>query len=334
MPWDWVEKGTRRLQELSGEYKQHHALIERLLAIEPAAAQIELSRVWEAMDARARAGLKMTLAGLTLSRQAAGSGDATRARIERLKALQAAIEHASQDAARPDTPFTEASITSGAARLATRLGNVAERARPKAEQLVESARKGIEKHGPAVEAAVKSAMDDLLKPDRVSAPPPIREQPSASPAPPTGAAGIGGEWSGTLHQAVSGATLGCTLHVAPSGRPMWAYHDTSGFQRVELTHVGQRIQYVPPERGVVTVVVQSVTASSGETGYVLDYSYEGSSNGYLTQRYQRLTLAGRVRGGQLDVIYSEAGVSAFGDKTGLTASDSGAEYRGTLVRRQ
>ncbi len=66
MAWDWIEKGAKRLQELGGEYKQHHTLIERLLLIDSAAAQDELMRAWGAMDDRARAGVKMTLAGLTL----------------------------------------------------------------------------------------------------------------------------------------------------------------------------------------------------------------------------------------------------------------------------
>ena len=63
MAWDWIEKGARRLQELGGEYKQHHALVERLVALEPAAAKEEITRAWLAMDDRARAGVKMSLAG-------------------------------------------------------------------------------------------------------------------------------------------------------------------------------------------------------------------------------------------------------------------------------
>ena len=114
---------------------------------------------------------------------------------------------------------------------------------------------------------------------------------------------------------------------------MWVYHDTSGRHEKELTHEGQRIQYVPPGGGVATVTVLSVTGSATETGYVVDYSFEGSSNGYLTQKYQRLVLTGRLRGSQLDVGYSEAGISSFGDKTGLTASEGATEYRGSLSRQ-
>ena len=108
---------------------------------------------------------------------------------------------------------------------------------------------------------------------------------------------------------------------------MWAFHDTSGFHQKELTHTGQRLQFVPPGGGVTTVTVQSVTGSAIETGYVIDYSFEGSSNGYLTQKYQRLVLIGRLRGSHLDVTYSEAGLSSFGDKTGLTATEGAAEYQ-------
>ena len=82
----------------------------------------------------------------------------------------------------------------------------------------------------------------------------------------------------------------------------------------------------------MTVTVQSVTGSPVETGYVVDYSFEGTSNGYLTQKYQRLVLAGRLHGTQLDVTYAEAGTSAFGDKTGLAATEGATEYRGVLSK--
>ena len=83
----------------------------------------------------------------------------------------------------------------------------------------------------------------------------------------------------------------------------------------------------------MTVKVVSVTGSSTETGYVVDYSFERSSNGYLTQRYQRYVMAGRLRGAQLDVTYSEAGISSFGDKTGISAGGEAKEYSGSLIKQ-
>jgi len=352
MAWDWVEKGARRLQELGGEYKQHHTLVERLVALEPAAAQEEMTRAWQAMDERARAGVRMTLAGLTLSQQAAPSSAEAKRRLERLKALHALVDQANPSApAGARTGSTEAAFTAGAARVTNTLADVAERARPKAGQFIESARKGIKQHGPAVEAAVKSVITELLKADaqpkaaasnpETAAPPrdPVVPPPIPEDPPPRAAAASGaqrtvhGQWSGTLRHLAGDDTLGCDLRVAPSGRPVWVYGDTSGPHETELTHEGQRIQYVPPGGGVATVTVLSVTGSATETGYVVDYSFEGSSNGYLTQKYQRLVLTGRLRGSQLDVSYSEAGISSFGDKTGLTATEGATEYRGSLSRQ-
>ena len=134
--------------------------------VEPAAAQEEMTRAWQAMDDRARAGVKMTLAGLTLSQQAAPSSAEAKRRLERLKALHALVDQANQGApAGARAASTEAAFTAGAARVTNTLADVAERAKPRAGQLIESARKGIEQHGPAVEAAVKSVITELLKAD-------------------------------------------------------------------------------------------------------------------------------------------------------------------------
>jgi hypothetical protein len=345
MAWDWFEKGAKRLHEIGDEYRQHNALVERLLTLDPVAAQLEVSQLWPTLDDRGRAALKMTLAGLTLSHQAAAASADAAQRTERLKALHAALEQAARAPRASANASAEATVTAGAARVTQKLADVAGRARPKAEGLVESARKGIEKHAPGVEAAVKSVVNELLYAPKPGAPP--QGAPTTPPPPPppsearaasppgaaTGHTTISGYWVGTLLGADSADTLGCNLHVAPSGRPVWAYNDTDGFQQRELTHEGQTIEYVPPERGVIRVRVHSVTGSATETGYVIDYSFERSSNGYLTQRYQRIVLAGRLRGAQLDVTYTEAGISSFGDKTGLAAGGDTTEYSGSLTKQ-
>jgi hypothetical protein len=343
MVWDWLDKGAKRLQELGDQYKQHHALLERLIALDPVAAQLEVSRLWPSMDDRARAAMRMTLAGLTLSHQTAAAGAEAAQRAERLKALHAAIDQAAR-ATPAAAASTEATVTTSAARVTQTLAGVAERARPKAEELIESARKGIEKHAPAVEAAAKSVFDELrkMRVPGTAAPPPAEDEaaaeaasePAGEPDTSSGATtSIAGHWIGTLRRPGTTETLGCDLHLAASGRPVWSYHDSNGFHQTELTHEGQRIQYMPPERGVITVTVQSVTGSPRETGYVVDYSFERSSNGYLTQRYQRYVLIGRLRGSQLDVTYSEAGISSFGDNTGIAADESATEYRGALTKQ-
>ena len=338
MAWEWLEKGAKRLQGIGDEYKRHRALVERLLTVDPVTAQLEVSRLWPTLDESARAGLKMTLAGLTFSHQTAPASAEAAQRTERLKALHLALEQAARGTPAAGAASTEATFTAGAARVTQKLADVAGHARPKAEDLLESARKGIEKHAPVVGAAVKTVLDDLFKAPKGAAgaaPPPPDSHDDAPPTASahTGAATIAGYWVGTLRGASKTDTLGCNLHVAPSGRPLWTYHDTDGPHQRELTHEGQVIEYVPPERGVVRVRVQSVTGSASETGYVIDYSFERSSNGYLTQRYQRIVLTGRLRGGQLDVSYSEAGVSSFGDNTGLAAGGDATEYHGSLTKQ-
>ena len=127
---------------------------------------------------------------------------------------------------------------------------------------------------------MKSAINELLKvqvpggaarPGAARAdaatPPPNTARP-ASDSPSTGGSStsIAGHWVGTLRKTGSTDTLGCDLHVASSGRPLWTYYDTNGFRQTELTQEGQKIEYVPPERGVMRVIVQSVTGSPNESG--------------------------------------------------------------------
>ena len=242
MAWDWLEKGAKRLQDIGGEYKQHHALVEHLLTLDTVAAQLEVSQLWPTLGERSRSALKMTLAGLTLSHQAAAASAEAAQRTERLKALHAALEQAARGTPAGGAASTEATFTAGAARVTHTLAGVAGRARPKAEELFDSARKGIEKHAPAVEAAVKTVLDDLLKAPKSTAgaappPPESHDEPPPEASVNTGSTTIGGYWVGTLRGASKTDTRGCNLHVAPSGRPIWVYHDTDGPRQIGRAHV-------------------------------------------------------------------------------------------------
>ena len=93
---------------------------------------------------------------------AVAAGGAVERRVEAAAGAAESALHAGRSDYTPDSPpagvpaSTEARFASGAARVTNKLADVAERARPKAGQLIDSARKGIQKPGPAVEAAVKS----------------------------------------------------------------------------------------------------------------------------------------------------------------------------------
>jgi hypothetical protein len=100
---------------------------------------------------------------------------------------------------------------------------------------------------------------------------------SASPRP--GATSIAGMWNGTCATARTRSAATSTWLRAAGAlglRTWWLPHRGADARRPED-------QYVPPERGVVTVIVQSVHGSPADTGYVVEFSFEHSSNGYLTR---------------------------------------------------
>jgi len=360
--WEWLAKGAKRVQELGAEYTQHVAIVERLLTLDAAAAAQQFSLVWQTLDDRSRAALKMTVAGLTLKQQAASTTPEAVTRAERLKQLHALID---ADHSTPSAPAqaaqAEAAITASAAQVTQKLAEFAERARPRAAEALESARKGIERHGPAIEAAVKAVVTEIVNANigaqtargssssattdgaaAASTPPPWASAAPSSAAPdathrqpPSSPGGetvpIAGLWEGELTGAAG--TLSVSYRIMPSGRPAFGYQPTGApFRIEELLQEGQRIQYVPPGGGVVTVVVQGVTGSPSASGYVIKHSFEGANNGYLTQRYQQISLSMRLNGSQLETTYVEAGETYFGDRTGSTGGARRAEYTGVLRR--
>lgn len=341
MMWDWLAKGAKRVQELGAEYKQHAATVERLLTLDPEEAAQEFARVWPAMDERSRAGLKMTVAGLALAQQGKSKSPEATTRAERLKHLHALIEGALSASA---APFTEAGITSSAARATQKVADLTERAKPRAAEMIESAKRGIEKHGPGIGAAatvviagiVKATLDERARQAAASTASSGSGQPTPAPEPDAsprsaGTVPIAGLWEGQLTG--SDGTRQVAFRIMPSGRPAFGYQERGqAFCITELTHEGQTLKYVPPGGGVTTVVVQQVTGSSSESGYVIKYSFEGANNGYLTQQYQTLTLTCRLRGSGLEADYVEAGGSYFGDRTGSTGGQSVSGFSGMLRR--
>jgi hypothetical protein len=163
MVWDWLAKSAARVQEMSAEYKLHHALVERLLTLDESAAANGLTLAWREMDDRGRAGLTMTLAGMALRQQAAGSGADAQARAARLKAFQALIDSLDKQ----PLVSAEAIVTDQVAKVTTQLAGAAERTRH-----------GIEQHGPRVGAFLRAKLDEALK----AQPAPAVNQPAASPA--------------------------------------------------------------------------------------------------------------------------------------------------------
>ena len=101
---------------------------------------------------------------------------------------------------------------------------------------------------------------------------------------------------------------------------------------VELSTPG-RFQYVPPGGGVRTVGVESIVKRAGGVSYVLHVGFEGTNNGYLTQRYssERHDYALTNEGLHMHVVWQ--GASYFGDRGGSTGGPQKVEtYEGVLQK--
>lgn len=165
----------------------------------------------------------------------------------------------------------------------------------------------------------------------VPAPQPVRPQPPALPPP---VQTLGGLWSGILRSA-SGETMETTIRISPGGRTMYCYRDTEKYREVELTHQGQRIQYVPPNLGVVTVTVMEVASTPRGCGHLIAWSFQRSANGYMDQQFQRIAMQCELKGDKLAVSYAEAGENYMSDiGTMLGGGTTSKKYSGILEREK
>jgi hypothetical protein len=180
-------------------------------------------------------------------------------------------------------------------------------------------------------AATKSASVEVRRaPVSPAAPPPPSPTPAPLPTAPP-AQTIGGLWSGVLHSGSD--TMETTIRISASGRTMYCYRDTEGYREVELTRSGQRIQYVPPGGGVVTVQVQEVTRTERACAHLISWSFERAANGYMDQQYQRIAMQCKLQGDRLAVTYAETSETYMSDLSMMLGGDTKSRlFKGLLER--
>ena len=110
-----------------------------------------------------------------------------------------------------------------------------------------------------------------------------------------------------------GETMETTVVISPAGRTTYCYHDSVGFEEVELTHRGQQIEFVPAGGGVVTVRVLEVASSAGKCAHLIAWSFERAAHGYIDQQYKRIALQCELRDDKLAVTYAETGETYMSD---------------------
>ncbi len=169
----------------------------------------------------------------------------------------------------------------------------------------------------ADDQAIREALAQFLSSTPVPAVAPASPapQPAAPPEPaappvepvPT----LSGLWSGLLRS--DGETMETTVLISPAGRTTYCYHDSVGFEEVELTHRGQQIEYVPAGGGVITVRVLDVASSAGKCAHLISWSFERAAYGYMDQQYKRIAMQCELRGDKLAVTYAETGETYMSD---------------------
>jgi hypothetical protein len=123
---------------------------------------------------------------------------------------------------------------------------------------------------------------------------------SRTDAPTSQSGGMAGTWSGSL-QCSNGRSLESIFKVSSSGNPIYEYQSKSGAREAELTSSGQKVQYVPPGGGVVTLVVNSLSTSSDHISFALRITEERTTGETLDQNEASLTADARLSGAELEV---------------------------------
>ena len=131
-----------------------------------------------------------------------------------------------------------------------------------------------------------------------------------------------GSWRGTV-SCDNGNTMDASYKIASSGNPVYEYQSKSGPREVELSEPGQIVRFVPPDGGVTTVTVDSISTSPERITYSLNISEESSGGGTLSQSRATMEADATIDGPNLDVefmlrsqnVLSQPGIVVPGDES-------------------
>ena len=142
----------------------------------------------------------------------------------------------------------------------------------------------------------------------------------------------GGVWSGDL-SCDDGDTLPVVIKVSDEGNPVYSYRTRGGDREEEITSVGQTFRFVPPEGGVFTAVVDSLSVSAERFSYSTKTSSERSGR-TMTQGGGRTSVAAALSGEDLEV---EVGISSSSSATQpgviIRGDESTAVCRGRIQKQ-
>jgi hypothetical protein len=147
------------------------------------------------------------------------------------------------------------------------------------------------------------------------------------------AAEMSGAWTGTLTGA-DGSQAEVQIDFSPQGLPLYSYTNNKGVARqVELSHVGQTLEYVPPGGGVQRMVVKSLEKGQGRLSVGIVGSFERASQGYMDQRQEVALFEYQLAADGLNMRVTTRSTSHFGDKETIVGGDPNSVVAEGLLQR-
>lgn len=147
------------------------------------------------------------------------------------------------------------------------------------------------------------------------------------------AAELSGSWKGTLAGS-NGRSGEVQVDFGPRGFPLYSYTNNKGVVRqVELSHVGQTVEYVPAGGGVQRVVVKTLEKGQDRLAIGIGSSFERASQGYLDQQQETTLIEYALTPGGLAMKVTTRSTSHFGDKDMSVGGDPNSAVAEGLLQK-
>ena len=144
---------------------------------------------------------------------------------------------------------------------------------------------------------------------------------------------ITGSWKGLL-TGTDGSSAEVLVDFSSSGLPLYSYTNNQGVARqVELSQVGQTIEYVPSGGGVQRVVVKAIEVGAGRLAVEILGSFEKASQGYMDQHFEGALFEYVLVPGGLRMKVTTQSTSHFGDKDTIVGGTPQAAVAEGLLQR-
>ena len=135
---------------------------------------------------------------------------------------------------------------------------------------------------------------------------------------------LSGSWKGTL-TGIDFSVAAVQIDFSPQGFPLYSYANNKGVARqVELSHVEQTVEYVPPGGGVQRLTVKTLEKAQGRLSVAIQFSFERASQGYLQQKYETALFEYALVPEGLKMRVTTQSTSHFGDKDMVVGGNSNA----------